>query len=77
MSGNRPTQVKSLTRRLLFDWLRNQPCDYAFSLNGSLGDQDRTVDVPRDLFNDHILLDNGVSTCDPSQWVKSTTTSGD
>jgi hypothetical protein len=27
-------------------------------------DQDRTVDVPRDLFTQHILLDNGFSTFD-------------
>ena len=44
-----------------FVWLRKQPCDYLLSLNGHLGDQDRTVAVPTDLFDEHILLDNGVS----------------
>jgi DNA adenine methylase len=42
-----------------FAWLRGQPCDYAFSLNGYLGDEDRTVDVPTDLYDGHMLLDNG------------------
>lgn len=47
-----------------FGWLRVQPCDYLFSLNGYLGDQDRTVAVPADLYDEHTLLDNGVSSFD-------------
>lgn len=53
-----------------FVWLKKQPCDYVFSLNGFLGDQDRKVDVPKDLFNEHILLDNGVSPFDRLNGMK-------
>ena len=34
------------------------------SLNGLLGDEDRTVAVPFDLYDEHVLLDNGVSPFD-------------
>lgn len=43
-----------------FGWLRDQRGDYLLSLNGFLGDQDRTVAVPYDLYDEHLLLDNGV-----------------
>jgi hypothetical protein len=44
-----------------FGWLRSQKCDYLLSLNGHRGDEDRTVPVPTDLFDEHLLIDNGVS----------------
>ena len=47
-----------------FDWLRTQRGDYLLSLNGFLGDEDRTVAVPGDLYDEHLLLDNGVSPFD-------------
>ena len=47
-----------------FGWLRGQRCDYLLSLNGYLGDEDRTVAVPGDLYDEHLLLDNGVSPFD-------------
>ena len=47
-----------------FGWLRGQRGDYLLSLNGFLGDVDRTVAVPGDLYDEHLLLDNGVSTFD-------------
>ncbi len=47
-----------------FAWLRDQRGDYLLSLNGFLGDEDRTVAVPGDLYDKHLLLDNGVCTFD-------------
>lgn len=47
-----------------FGWLRGQRGDYLLSLNGFLGDEDRTVAVPGDLYDEHLLLDNGVSPFD-------------
>ena len=46
----------------LFDWLRGQRGDYLLSLTGFLGDVDRTIAVPGDLYDERLLLDNGVST---------------
>lgn len=47
-----------------FDWLRGQRGDYLLSLNGFLGQEDRTVAVPRDLYDEHLLLDNGTNPFD-------------
>lgn len=47
-----------------FGWLRGQRGDHLMSLNGFLGDVDRTVAVPPDLYDEHLLLDNGISTFD-------------
>jgi len=47
-----------------FGWLRGQRGDHLLSLNGFLGDEDRTVAVPDDLYDEHLLLDNGVSPFD-------------
>lgn len=47
-----------------FGWLRGQRGDCLLSLNGFLGDVDRTVAVPSDLYDEHLLLDNGVSPFD-------------
>jgi len=47
-----------------FGWLRGQRADYLLSLNGFLGEEDRTVAVPTDLFDERLLLDNGVSPFD-------------
>ena len=43
----------------LFGWLRKQQGDHLLSLNGFLGDEDRRVEVPTDLYDRHRLLDNG------------------
>ena len=43
----------------LFGWLRKQQGDHLLSLNGFLGDDDRRLEVPADLYDRHRLLDNG------------------
>jgi hypothetical protein len=47
-----------------FGWLRGQRGDHFLSLNGSIDGRDRTAAVPADLYDDHLLLDNGVSMFD-------------
>ena len=44
-----------------FGWLRKQQGGYLLSLNGFQGGRDRTVAVPTDLFDDHHVLNNGIS----------------
>ena len=48
----------------LFAWLRRQPCSYLLSLNGFLGSEDRRLDVPDDLFDRHLLIENGENAID-------------
>jgi len=45
----------------LFEWLGKQKGGYAMSLNGFIGEEDRRMDVPEHLFEEEILIDNGVS----------------
>jgi len=44
-----------------FPWLAEQQGGYALSLNGFVGDEDRTVAVPEALYDEHLQLDQGVS----------------
>lgn len=44
-----------------FEWLGQQKGGYALSLNGFVGDEDRRVEVPRSLYHEELLLDNGLS----------------
>lgn len=46
---------------LFFSWLAKQRGSYALSLNGFVGDEDQTVNVPRDLYDQHYQIDNGMS----------------
>jgi DNA adenine methylase len=43
----------------LFAWLRKQPCGYLLSLNGFVGGEDRRLDVPKDLYDEQIPIENG------------------
>ncbi len=45
----------------LFDWLGQQKGGYAMSLNGFIGKEDRRIEVPEHLFDEELLIDNGVS----------------
>ncbi|WP_197999549.1 DNA adenine methylase [Gimesia chilikensis] len=44
-----------------FRWLRKQPANYLLSLNGYSGEDDIRVDVPTDLYGEHLLIDSGTS----------------
>jgi DNA adenine methylase len=43
----------------LFKWLRHQRGDHLLLLNGFLGDDDRTISVPADLYDEHVQIKNG------------------
>ena len=45
-------------------WLRKQKCSYFVSLNGFKNEDDRTVDFPKDLYDEHLLIDNGLNKYD-------------
>jgi DNA adenine methylase len=45
----------------MFEWLGKQKGGYALSLNGFVGDQDCRMDVPKSLYNEEMLIDNGQS----------------
>jgi len=40
-----------------FQWLEGQPCGYALSLEGFVNDEDRRVDVPKELYDDEIQIE--------------------
>lgn len=45
----------------LFEWMGTQRGGYALSLNGYIGDVDRRIEVPEQLFDEELLIDNGTS----------------
>jgi len=47
--------------KLFFRWLSSQRGDYLLSLNGYSDDGDRRVNVPADLYDQHVLVDAGSS----------------
>ena len=44
-----------------FEWMRELPCEYAFSYDGTSGDENYTYDVPTDLYDEHVYLKSGNS----------------
>ena len=58
------------TKGMYFDKFDNQeffvlmktiPCGYAFSYNGTSGNENHTYDVPTDLYNEHVYIKSGNS----------------
>lgn len=45
----------------LWNWLRSQPCKYALSFDGTCGKEDRTYEVPSDLYSTHDYIYSGCS----------------
>jgi DNA adenine methylase len=45
----------------LFEWMGKQNGGYTLSLSGFVGDVDHRMDVPRHLFDEEHLIDNGTS----------------
>lgn len=44
-----------------FVWMKTIPCGYAFSYNGTSGNENHTYDVPTDLYNEHVYIKSGNS----------------
>ena len=51
----------SIDCKALYSYLRELPCDYCMSFDGEVEGEDYSVEVPRDIYGKHILLDNGIS----------------
>ena len=45
----------------LFVWMKTIPCGYAFSYDGTSGNENHTYDVPTDLYNEHVYIKSGNS----------------
>jgi len=45
----------------MFEWLGKQKGGYALSLNGYIGDEDRRMNVPKTLYDEETLIENGQS----------------
>ena len=45
----------------LFDWIGKQKSGYALSLSGFIGEEDRRMYVPKHLYDEELLIDNGFS----------------
>ena len=58
---NRRLYFGSFDHARMFEWLGKQKGGYALSLNGFIGEEDRRMDVPKSLFDEESLIDNGQS----------------
>lgn len=45
----------------LWNFLENQKCDYMLSFDGIAGNENNIVNIPKNLYNNHILLNSGNS----------------
>lgn len=45
-----------------YEWLKNQSCRYTLSFDGTSGQDDYQTVVPKELYDKHILIENGNST---------------
>jgi DNA adenine methylase len=45
----------------LWSYLRNCKCDYFLSFDGIAGKENNIVDIPQDIYSEHLLLDSGNS----------------
>lgn len=59
----------------LWKWLKQQPCKYILSFDGTCGKIDRTYEVPKDIYNEHIYIESGNSSfkrlkCNTVEFVK-------
>lgn len=45
----------------LWDYMRRLPCDYMLSFDGTAGDENNVQDVPKDVYDEHLMLPSGKS----------------
>lgn len=45
----------------LWNWLRNCNCKYALSFDGTCGNEDRTYEIPKDIYSKHEYIYSGIS----------------
>ena len=60
-AGTKGIYYGTIDYEKLWEWLRQQNCRYILSFDGTCGKEDRTYEVPNDLYNNHVYLENGNS----------------
>lgn len=54
-------QEGSFDNQKMFEWMRNLPCGYALSYDGLSGNQNKTFNVPKDIYKKHHYIRSGNS----------------
>lgn len=60
-AGTKGMYYGTIDYEQLWNWLRNQKCNYMLSFDGKTSSKDITYDVPKDLYSTHEYLNNGNS----------------
>jgi DNA adenine methylase len=60
-AGTKGMYYGTIDYNTLWEWLRNCECSYALSFDGTCGEEDRTYEVPTDLYNKHEYIYSGCS----------------
>jgi DNA adenine methylase len=60
-AGTKGMYYGTIDYEKLWNWLREQRCDYLLSFDGKTTSYDKTYEVPNDIYSKHEYLDNGNS----------------
>jgi len=60
-AGTKGMYYGSINHESLWEWLRKQKGSYILSFDGTCGNEDRTFDVPEDVYNEHDYSYSGCS----------------
>ena len=60
-AGTKGMYYGTIDYEMLWNWLREQPCRYALSFDGTCGKEDRTYEVPNDIYSNHEYIYSGCS----------------
>jgi len=60
-AGTKGMYYGTIDYNKLWDWLRNNKCDYMLSFDGKITSEDKTYKVPNDIYNKHEYIYNGNS----------------
>lgn len=53
--------ANDFNNKMFFKWLGTLPCKWALSYDGKSGNEDNTVEIPNDLYDEHVYLKSGNS----------------
>lgn len=59
--GTKGMYYGTINYEIFWDWLRKQLCQYALSFDGICGNDNRTYNVPKDIYNFHLYIYSGCS----------------
>jgi len=60
-AGTKGMYYGTIDYSLLWNWLRKQNGKYLLSFDGKTSSKDMTVDIPKDLYSNHVYLESGNS----------------